>query len=301
MSNLKKLITKTLNVSNGIGHLRRASVAAIMSMSMVLLTYDNLTPINGAVCATTKTTSAIKQEETIGESRIVSLGTRFEPMIDIQRNRDVLTMGLTSISKNKHIDITLGNIEQVTVTMDKIAHNENIIKVKSIHSEDVNKLESELVTVNNNHQEIKSEPRVITICKDDMSKISNATAEEMEMALSGTWLEGYGQLFYELENKYHVNAFLAMGNAFQETGWKRTDSRLAMECNNIFGLMGKEFDSISKCIEYYFRLINKCYIGQGLLSMSDIGRKYCPPDSTWDDDIYSIAIKLNNKVAITNR
>ena len=139
----------------------------------------------------------------------------------------------------------------------------------------------------------------IVIDINNVAAISNATEDMIESALEGTWLEGYGSLYYELEHEYNVNAFLAIGNAIQETGWDETKSYLARNHNNIYGITNGTFDSKEDCIRYYFRLINKHYIGEGYISLEQINGKYCPPDDTWDNDIYSIAKKLKSKVDIT--
>ena len=204
------------------------------------------------------------------------------------------------IVKAEPIDEEFLNIPVVTERITEQLEQSSNLKEEEINSELLCPEESndgiEVETLDNINIEISIDDIVIDI--SDVTKISNATPDMIESALAGTWLEGYGSLYYELEHEYNVNAFLAIGNAIQETGWKG-NSTLAVNDNNIYGMNNKKFDSKEDCINYYFRLINKHYVGEGYISLEQINGKYCPPDDTWDNDIYSIAKKLKSKVSVT--
>lgn len=130
-----------------------------------------------------------------------------------------------------------------------------------------------------------------TLNFNDVTELSGSNAYSLNVILEDTWLEGYGELFYELEQKHGVNAMFAIGNAILETGWKG-DSYIATNYNNIFGLTDRRFESKGECIEYYFDLIDTHYVGEGYRSMSQINEKYCPPNPEWCYKIESIANTL---------
>lgn len=133
---------------------------------------------------------------------------------------------------------------------------------------------------------------------NNVTQLSNASAETLDAILEGTRLEGYGWLYNKMENIYGVNVIYAIANSFQEAGYSGENSYTAR--NNIYGLMNKSFGSIDECIVYYFKLISNHYVDKkGLTSISNIGTVYCPTDSSWDDDIISIGTKLQSTATAT--
>lgn len=133
----------------------------------------------------------------------------------------------------------------------------------------------------------------------DVREISGANAHTLNVLLSGTYLEGYGELFYNLENKYGVNALFSIGNSILETGWDGSNW-LAVNKNNIYGFNSdRYFDSKESCIRYWFDLLSEHYVGNGLISMGTINAKYCPPNDNWAYDIKAIVNKLVSKNNLT--
>lgn len=134
----------------------------------------------------------------------------------------------------------------------------------------------------------------------DVTKVSGATEETFDKILEGTWLEGYGDIYYEMEKDYGINALFSIGNSIMETGWGG-DNYLARHNNNIYGLnMSRHFSSKRDCIRYWFNLISKYYVGEDRLSIKSIGKKYCPPNANkWATDIPIIVRKLTIKADIT--
>lgn len=130
-----------------------------------------------------------------------------------------------------------------------------------------------------------------TLNFNDVTELSGTNSYSLNLILEDTWLAGYGDLFYELEQEHGVNAMFAIGNAILETGWQG-DSYKATKYNNIFGLTNCRFESKDECIEYYFNLIDTHYVGKGYRSMSEINKKYCPPNPKWCYGIESIANTL---------
>ena len=133
----------------------------------------------------------------------------------------------------------------------------------------------------------------------DVRVLSGASPETLNKLLEGTWLEGYGQKFHDNEKEYGINALFSIGNAILETGWEG-NNYLARNNNNIYGLnTSKKFDSYEHCIDHWFNLISKHYVGEGYISMSSIQGKYCPPNSSWDEQITAVTVRLRNKAGIT--
>lgn len=131
--------------------------------------------------------------------------------------------------------------------------------------------------------------------KDNVRILTGANAKTINLILEGTHLAGFGELFIEMEKEYEVNCLFSISNAIQESGWN--GSNLSRNYNNLFGISISEgFRSKEACIEYWFNLIDKYYVGEGLYSIESIQGKYCPPDSSWDDDICRIAKKLKAKI-----
>lgn len=133
----------------------------------------------------------------------------------------------------------------------------------------------------------------------DVRKISGASVATLNKILAGTWLEGYGQVFYDNEQQYGVNALFSIGNTILEAGWD-CDSWLANNKNNIYGLAtDRYFESKASCINYWFDLIANHYVDDGLISIARINEKYCPPNSRWSSDIVWIVKKLTSNSGIT--
>lgn len=164
------------------------------------------------------------------------------------------------------------------------------------------KLEKQLNTYKEKEKQQKeaSKKSVAKFNPSDVRVLSGATPETLNKLLEGTWLEGHGQVFYDNEQKYGVNALFSMGNAILETGWNG-DNWLAKNKNNIYGLnTTKYFESYEHCINHWFELISEHYVGEGYTSMNSIQKKYCPPNSQWDEDITGVVSRLRKNSGVTN-
>ena len=145
----------------------------------------------------------------------------------------------------------------------------------------------------------KEVKHVAKLNTSDVRILSGASPETLNKLLEGTWLEGHGQKFHDNEKKDGINALFSIGNAILETGWDG-NNYLARNNNNIYGLnTSKKFDSYGHCIDHWFNLISKHYVGEGYISMSSIQGKYCPPNSSWDEQITAVTVRLRNKAGIT--
>lgn len=104
---------------------------------------------------------------------------------------------------------------------------------------------------------------------------TNFSPEELESVLT-KGLSGYGQAFYNMEQKYGINSIFAISVAELESG--HGTSSAFRNKNNAFGIgSGKRFSSVEAGIEYFGQLMNKSlYYGK---SIDRIGSIYCVGDN----------------------
>ncbi len=114
-----------------------------------------------------------------------------------------------------------------------------------------------------------------------------------KMNKSSTALTGIGEGLYEAEQQYNVNGLYLLGIASLESGWGT--SNYAKSYNNLYGLVGKKFDSVDECSLYMGKLIRENYIDKGYDTLAKIQTKYCPSGgSKWVSDIKWCANKYIN-------
>lgn len=94
---------------------------------------------------------------------------------------------------------------------------------------------------------------------------------------------------FDIAKDYDIDYKLIKAIAVIESGWKH-DSHMARTRNNIFGLMGKSFDSVDECIHYWCKLYNKRYKG---MSIDEMAKVYCPPNAEkWAEKVKDIMRRL---------
>lgn len=114
-----------------------------------------------------------------------------------------------------------------------------------------------------------------------------------KMNKSSTALTGIGEGLYQAEQQYNVNGLYLLGIASLESGWGT--SNYAKSYNNLYGLVGKKFDSVDECSLYMGKLIRENYIDKGYDTLAKIQTKYCPSGgSKWVSDIKWCANKYIN-------
>lgn len=97
---------------------------------------------------------------------------------------------------------------------------------------------------------------------------------------------------FAIAEDYGIDYKLIKAIAVIESGWKH-NSHMARTKNNIFGLMGKSFDSVDECIHYWCKLYNKRYKG---MSIDEMAKVYCPPNAAkWAEKVRRIMWKLKKK------
>lgn len=101
---------------------------------------------------------------------------------------------------------------------------------------------------------------------------SNLSVKQLNKILHGTGLQGKGELFYNMEQNYNVNALFCLSVGSLESG--NFTSSAFRNKNNPFGIgPGKYFNSVGEAINYFGNLMNKkTYYGK---SIDSIGAIYC--------------------------
>ncbi len=101
----------------------------------------------------------------------------------------------------------------------------------------------------------------------DVRSSSGMTVEQLDKALEGTKLHGYGYVFVSLEKTYGINALFAAAHAANESSWGSSD--IAIAKNNLFGdaafdncpmSCAKTFTSYEESIRAYGLHINNDYL-----------------------------------------
>lgn len=130
------------------------------------------------------------------------------------------------------------------------------------------------------------------------------TAKDLNKGLGGV-LSGKGDVFIKAQEKYGVNAAILASICRLESDNGKSDN--AKEKNNVAGIRiagsyeFRKFDSVEDCIMYTAKLLKNSYINEGLITLSQIGGKYCPikdkTDKTgenkyWAERVYGVYKKL---------
>ena len=136
---------------------------------------------------------------------------------------------------------------------------------------------------------------------------SNATVNDMTVALFGTGLEEVAYAYVKAEKEWGVNAIFLASLTAEESGWGR--SNRAINQNNLSGYAvysagasGRSFSSKEESIMETAKLICQQYLKPtgayyNGISIYDVNIKYCPNDGgTWSKNISSIAYSLVSKI-----
>ena len=134
------------------------------------------------------------------------------------------------------------------------------------------------------------EPELIPYHQDDFNGdssvmcMSGLTAEQIEGMLENyPGLSGLGEAIYNVEQENGVNAFYTLAVASLESGYGK--SNLAVNKNNLFGLMGCSFDSKEECVAYFGRLMINYQDKHNItMTPNGINPRYCTTDS-WASQI----------------
>lgn len=100
---------------------------------------------------------------------------------------------------------------------------------------------------------------------------SGLTVDQVNQLLAGhVKLDGLGEAFIDVENKYGINAYWGMAQAIEETGWGT--SAIAQDKNNLFGITAYDanpygdassYISPADCVEYWGEFLKTNYLTPG--------------------------------------
>lgn len=180
----------------------------------------------------------------------------------------------------------------IFVIPNEIKNSNNIEKYNfnNIINEEIN----EIIAVDNNLGNISFDM--------DLRTKSKYTAEDYNVILSGTGLQGLGNSFKKCDD-IGVNSLFIIALACHESDYGRSD--LSLYKNNIFGFRAydkdpynsaKYFSSKEECIEYVSKYICDNYLNQNGkyfngYTLTSINIKYAT-DKTWAKKIYNIMKKI---------
>lgn len=240
-----------------------------------------------------------------------TINTHYNVMIDWQKKGLVvafiisLMLVLTLITS---MIINYSNIKKMTDSIEILTEQMAEQKVQMAElKEDVAKVRSEIADVNLEIADLRidvgfekleeaieeiEETKVIYNTTDIAHK-SGYTAEQFDAIINKvftnmnkktTSLTTIGDSLYKVEQENDVNGLYLLGIASLESGWGT--SGLATKSNNLYGLIGRKFNSVDECTEYMGSWLRSAYIDKGLDTLSKIQTKYCPNGgSKWINDV----------------
>lgn len=240
-----------------------------------------------------------------------TINTHYNVMIDWQKKGLVvafiisLMLVLTLITS---MIINYSNIKKMTDSIEILTEQMAEQKVQMAElKEDVAKVRSEIADVNLEIADLRIdvgfekleeaieeiEETKVVYNTTDIAHKSGYTAEQFDAIINKvftdmnkktTSLTTIGDSLYKVEQENDVNGLYLLGIASLESGWGT--SGLATKSNNLYGLIGRKFNSVDECTEYMGSWLRSAYIDKGLDTLSKIQTKYCPNGgSKWINDV----------------
>lgn len=108
----------------------------------------------------------------------------------------------------------------------------------------------------------------------------NGTAEDLNKELNrkNGVLKNKGNVFLQAQEKYGINAAILASICINESGYGT--SNLARTKNNVGGVSRgkgfKSYTSVDECIMDIARFLKSGYVDKGLVTIAQVGAKYCP-------------------------
>ena len=240
-----------------------------------------------------------------------TINTHYNVMIDWQKKSLIvafiisLMLVLTLITS---MIINYSNIKKMTDSIEILTEQMAEQKVQMAElKEDVAKVRSEIADVNSEVADLRVdvgfekleeaieeiEETKVVYNTTDIAHKSGYTAEQFDAIINKvftdmnkktTSLTTIGDSLYKVEQENNVNGLYLLGIASFESGWGT--SSLAIKSNNLYGLIGRKFNSVDECTEYMGSLLRSAYIDKGLDTLAKIQTKYCPNGgSKWINDV----------------
>jgi len=129
---------------------------------------------------------------------------------------------------------------------------------------------------------------------DTITEPSGLTEVELNRLTEGTGLEGLGGALRAIEEHNGVNAVFALSVAQLESG--HGSSYMARVDNNVFGMMGMQFETKEECVKYFGNLMQHYYFNKGLDTVESINDVYCPPNPSWSGHVNDLMDKNFSQV-----
>lgn len=229
----------------------------------------------------------------------------------------VLLVGIYSVGvDNKRIGDELNEFKTTTEQLQQDQEaKEQIIKGLEEHldkaKEETNKLMEETDKLKKEYdtleQKYLEEITPVSYNPNNLWSKSNATVNDMTVALKGTGLESVASYYVEAEKIWGVNAIFLASLTAEESAWGR--SSRAVNQNNLSGYAvysagaeGKTFGSKKESIMATAELICNSYLKttgayHNGTSIYSVNIRYCPDDGgNWGNNINSIAYSLVSKI-----
>lgn len=134
------------------------------------------------------------------------------------------------------------------------------------------------------------------------AEVTGATADELNELIdkiidyrdiSYCPFKGKGDLLKEYEENYGISSICLLSIWTWESSFGT--SSIAKNRNNYGGITGdggyKYFASIEEGMEAQAKLLSENYIEKGYVTYSEIGKKYCPVNPNWADNVRGTAKK----------
>ncbi len=149
-------------------------------------------------------------------------------------------------------------------------------------------LENEKIYLMEYANQIIEELNQCAIITYEPFEVTNISANDFDLMLADSGLEGYGYAFKKMEEEHEVNGVFAIGVAMLESGWGKVAPH-----NNYFGIKNSRFKSPESCIMYFGKLIKENYAN---MTFSEIAAKYCPATPKWEYTVRDIMEKVYSRL-----
>lgn len=239
-------------------------------------------------------------------SIINTINSNYNSIVDWQKKSLIIGFIISliiAISLATSIIVNFISMDKLNKSMEALIeiNEQQAIKIEELQSQIIDlQIDNEILeiedTVNQIEEEIleiEEEIPPITYNTNNIAHKSGYTAEQFDAIINKvftdmnkeiTSMTTIGDSLYTIEQEYDVNGLYLLGIASLESGWGT--SGLATKSNNIYGLLGRKFDSVDKCTEYMGSWIRSEYIDKGYDTLDKIQTKYCPNGgSKWINDV----------------
>ena len=240
-----------------------------------------------------------------------TINTHYNAIIDWQKKSLAVTFIISLILVLTLITsmiINYSNIKKMTETIEILTEQmaEQKVQIEELKT-NIAKVRSEISDVNSEVADIRVDDgfekheKVIKEIEEskvvynttDIAHKSSYTAEQFDAIINKvftdmnkktTSLTTIADSLYKVEQENDVNGLYLLGIASFESGWGTSD--LATKSNNLYGLIGRKFNSVDECTEYMGSWLRSAYIDKGLDTLAKIQTKYCPNGgSKWINDV----------------